>query len=80
MTAQAFEFDGPRGYRLAGRLEWPDDQPAAALVGRGTFNVLQRADISAWRSFRGAETAGTDGRGHPAVLQATAQLIGVAMA
>ncbi|MEX3984850.1 alpha/beta hydrolase family protein [Paraburkholderia sp. EG287A] len=24
MTAQAFEFDGPRGYRLAGRLERPD--------------------------------------------------------
>jgi putative redox protein len=24
MTAQSFEFDGPRGYRLAGRLELPD--------------------------------------------------------
>ena len=24
MTAQAFEFDGPRGYRLAGRLELPE--------------------------------------------------------
>jgi hypothetical protein len=39
MTAQALEFDGPRGYRLAGRLKLPDDRPAAALVGRGTFNV-----------------------------------------
>ena len=27
MTAQAFEFDGPRGYRLAGRLELPDGSP-----------------------------------------------------
>lgn len=27
MTAQAFEFDAPRGYRLAGRLELPDGQP-----------------------------------------------------
>ncbi|GAB2902423.1 hypothetical protein GCM10027093_44440 [Paraburkholderia jirisanensis] len=27
MTTQAFEFDGPRGYRLAGRLELPDGQP-----------------------------------------------------
>jgi putative redox protein len=27
MTAQAFEFDGPRGYRLAGRLELPDGKP-----------------------------------------------------
>lgn len=26
MTAQAFEFDGPRGYRLAGRMELPDGQ------------------------------------------------------
>ncbi|SIT46234.1 hypothetical protein BN2476_500117 [Paraburkholderia piptadeniae] len=45
MTAQAFEFDGPRGYRLASRLELSDDQPAAALVGRGTFNVLQWTDM-----------------------------------
>jgi len=45
MTAQAFEFDGPRGYRLAGRLEFSDDQPAAALAGRGTFNVLQWTDM-----------------------------------
>src|SRR3546814_10415179 len=27
MTARAFEFDGPRGYRLAGRLELPDGKP-----------------------------------------------------
>jgi putative redox protein len=27
MTAQAFEFDGPRGYRLAGRLDLPDGTP-----------------------------------------------------
>lgn len=27
MTAQAFEFDGPRGYRLVGRLELPDAEP-----------------------------------------------------
>ena len=27
MTAQAFEFDGPRGYRLAGRLELPVGRP-----------------------------------------------------
>lgn len=27
MTAQTFEFDGPRGYRLAGRLELPDGTP-----------------------------------------------------
>ncbi|MFL9988513.1 alpha/beta fold hydrolase [Paraburkholderia sediminicola] len=27
MSAQAFEFDGPHGYRLAGRLELPDGQP-----------------------------------------------------
>lgn len=27
MTAQAFEFDGPRGYRLAGVLELPDETP-----------------------------------------------------
>ena len=27
MTAQSFEFDGPRGYRLAGRLELPDGEP-----------------------------------------------------
>jgi putative redox protein len=27
MTAHAFEFDGPRGYRLAGRLEHPDGPP-----------------------------------------------------
>jgi alpha-beta hydrolase superfamily lysophospholipase len=27
MTSQAFEFDGPRGYRLAGKLELPDGQP-----------------------------------------------------
>jgi putative redox protein len=27
MTAQTFEFDGPRGYRLAGRLELPAGQP-----------------------------------------------------
>lgn len=27
MTSQAFEFVGPRGYRLAGKLELPDDQP-----------------------------------------------------
>jgi uncharacterized protein len=27
MTAQAFEFDGPRGDRLAGRLELPDGTP-----------------------------------------------------
>ncbi|WP_288830926.1 alpha/beta hydrolase [uncultured Paraburkholderia sp.] len=26
MSAQAFEFDGPHGYRLAGRLELPDGQ------------------------------------------------------
>ena len=27
MSAQAFEFDGPHGYRLAGRLELPDGEP-----------------------------------------------------
>jgi putative redox protein len=26
MSAQAFEFDGSHGYRLAGGLEWPDGQ------------------------------------------------------
>lgn len=32
MTAQAFEFDGPHGYRLAGRLELPDGQPQAWAI------------------------------------------------
>lgn len=32
MTAQAFEFDGPRGYRLAGRLELPDETPLGWAV------------------------------------------------
>lgn len=27
MPAQAFEFDGPHGYRLSGKLELPDGQP-----------------------------------------------------
>jgi len=27
MTAHGFEFDGPRGYRLAGKLELPSGQP-----------------------------------------------------
>ncbi|HEY4338311.1 MAG TPA: alpha/beta hydrolase [Steroidobacteraceae bacterium] len=27
MSSQAFEFDGPRGYRLAGKLELPDGRP-----------------------------------------------------
>jgi putative redox protein len=27
MSAEAFEFNGPRGYRISGRLELPDDTP-----------------------------------------------------
>src|SRR3546814_12506419 len=32
MTARAFEFDGPRGYRLAGRLELPDETPVGWAI------------------------------------------------
>ena len=32
MSAQAFEFDGARGYRLAGRLELPNGQPQAWAI------------------------------------------------
>ena len=27
MTAQIFEFDGPRGYRLSGKLDLPTSEP-----------------------------------------------------
>jgi hypothetical protein len=68
MTAQAFEFDGPRGYRLAGRLALSDDQRAAVHVGSRNWRCKmghhQRTQIALRRRFPSAGAAHRCAPGH----------------
>lgn len=51
MTSQAFEFDGPRGYRLAGRLELPDGSPRGWAILAHCF-TCGRDSLAATRLAR----------------------------
>lgn len=57
MTSQAFEFDGPRGYRLAGRLELPDGSPRGWAILAHCF-TCGRDSLAATRLARALASRG----------------------
>src|SRR5690348_10045058 len=57
MSAQAFEFDGPHGYRLAGRLELPDGQPRGWAIFAHCF-TCGKDSLAASRVARALSRAG----------------------
>lgn len=57
MTAQAFEFDGPRGYQLVGRLELPDGKPQGWAIFAHCF-TCGKDSLAATRLARALSARG----------------------
>ncbi|HYG43722.1 MAG TPA: alpha/beta hydrolase [Bordetella sp.] len=58
MSAHSFEFDGPRGYRLSGRLEIPDANPPAGWAILAHCFTCGKDSLAATRLARALATRG----------------------
>jgi putative redox protein len=57
MTAQIFEFDGPRGYRLSGKLDLPTSEPQGWAIFAHCF-TCGKASLAASRLARALAARG----------------------